>query len=170
MAVGRHRREHQHVSSSGAVALKELCKGLDHKSAPWPVAPWQAFKADDRCYPGRVFLQLCCLSLQRVFLDSLYFTHLFLHHGTEEEPRLRSSWGCYSDPTGWPGATLMVQATQLHNVALIWELMLAGANGGKSLLLPCQFTGKLPFHLLPFRDWWPRDGYTCSLLPGSLFS
>lgn len=98
--MGRQRQEHQHVSFSVTVAREELCKALDHKSAPWLTAHWHAFRADDRCCSGRVFLQLRCLFLQRSFLDCLCFTHLFLHGGTGEEPWLMCSSGYCSDPTG----------------------------------------------------------------------
>ena len=142
MTTGRRRWEHQHVSSSGAVALEELSKGLDHKSAPWPTAPWHAFRADDRCCSGRVFLQLSCLSLQRAFLDSLYFTRLFLNRGTGEEPRLRSSSGCYSDPTAWPDATLMVWAMQLHNAGFDMRAHAGWRKWGQKPLTPLSIQRK----------------------------
>lgn len=130
MTTGRHGQEYQHISSGGVMALDELFKGLDHNSAPWPTAPWCVFRADNRCCLGRVVLQLYCLSLRRAFLDNLYFT----------------SVSAAGRSHGWDGAGGVTVVLLGHLVplcwwalrsctalALIWELMVAGVNGPKTL-------------------------------------
>ena len=112
MTPGKHRREYQHVSSSGMVALEKLCKGLDCNSAAWPTAPWHVFRADDRCCSGRVFLQLCCLSLQRAFLDCLYFPRLSLHREREKSHGRGLAWDA---AVILLGCLVLLQGCELHS-------------------------------------------------------
>lgn len=144
MTTSRHRWGHQHISSNDTMALEELCEALDHDTAPWPTAPWQVLSISQMLF-GKIVFCSFLLFLHR----GLFWTVSIFHTSVS------ASWNRRNHSWGWVGD--VARAACCTVLAVVFRGRCCPKPIGQKPLSPHQFTEKLPFNLLTFWNWWPKD-------------